>query len=133
MLKHFIANHQQEPLLSYVILLMMGEGKTSIILPLLMYILANGEQLAIIIVPSESLRINFNDLRKISHESFKQDIILFDFDRSHDNNPALLQKPYETFLTAIQEKQYIIMTEQTIKQPVLLHLLVINFNGIVLV
>ncbi|HVY53152.1 MAG TPA: DUF3638 domain-containing protein, partial [Gammaproteobacteria bacterium] len=95
---------------SYVLQLIMGGGKTKVILPLLLYLTADGKKLPFVVVPDATLNTNFCDLRATSAEAFDQGCSLFYFDRDAKDDPASLQHIYENLLINLEHKQYLVTT-----------------------
>ncbi|MDF2578362.1 MAG: hypothetical protein K0S74_1846 [Chlamydiales bacterium] len=100
---------------SLVVQLMMGEGKTKVIIPTLAQARADGDCLSLIIVPSALYPINKRDLRYISEQSFKQRARYIDENPAHDFSREGLHK-LETlqhllsFLKDIQKSKFYLIT-----------------------
>lgn len=126
-----IFSHPQEtiPSLSKILQLAMGGGKTKIILPLWAYEIADGERLAIILIPGMSLRTNYSDLATTSLRSFNQKPYCLHFDRETPDDPASLQELYEIIDTVRNEKQYIVSTESTWQSLELKYLELLNLSA----
>ncbi len=89
----------------------MGEGKSSIILPLLLHKLADGQQLAIGILPEWLYQIVATDLDKNSRALFGQAIFKFEFDRHFPLNQEWLLKQESMLIQAIKNQDALITTK----------------------
>ncbi len=89
----------------------MGEGKSSVILPLLLHLLADGKQLGLGILPEWLYEILAQDLDKSSRALFNQTIFKFEFDRHTNMDEEWLTKQYVTLAAAIQNRDAVITTK----------------------
>ena len=64
--------------------MIMGGGKSKIVLPMMVQQKATGSNLVIIEVPRALLRTNFADLNATSSRLFSQSAFLFEFNRDSD-------------------------------------------------
>lgn len=103
-----LAENRREDMSDYLIKLIMGGGKTKVILPLLLYVLGNGKNIPIVLVPDASLNTNFTDLRRTSSQSFGQQAALFTFDRYTANDVASLRFIYEKIQIIQSNGQYMV-------------------------
>ncbi|SPX60116.1 DUF3638 domain-containing protein [Legionella feeleii] len=115
--KRFMAlfSKKDEQQRSKVLQLVMGGGKTKVILPLWAFETANSDSLAVILVPELALQVNFNDLSSTSLHSFNQKAHCLRFDRSTPSDPASLQALYEKLQIIRTEKDYIVSTASSVQ------------------
>ena len=93
----------------------MGGGKSKVLLPTWAYKNANGSNLGIIEVPRSLLRTNFVDLKKISAQLFGQTAVLFQFDRSRDHSSKKLEAIYQLFTNVMVNKNYLVTTNKAMQ------------------
>ncbi len=92
----------------------MGAGKSSVILPTLLAKYADGEHLAIGIIPEWLWEIVANDLDKSSHEIFNQKLHHFVFDRNTIISREFLLTQYVAMTDAILQKNAVIATKTSL-------------------
>ena len=88
-----------------------GGGKSSVILPMLLHRLADGQHLAIGILPEWLYEIVSDDLDKSSRSLFNQDIFKFEFDRDVEMDNEWLLNQYVMMAEAIKNKDAIVTTK----------------------
>ena len=115
MLKLLVSSDKPELLTSQVLQLIMGGGKTKVIMPILLNMLADGQSLPIAIFPDMSLNTNFNDISATSSKVFQQESFLFQFSRDSASEPSDFQYIYERFELAIRNKQYMVCSAASIE------------------
>ena len=92
--------------------LLMGEGKTTVISPLLALLLADGSQLVVQIVPSALLAFSLGVLRSsFSIPALRKPVLSFTFDRRTEASEALLRKTR----LAVEEHAVIVSTPAAVK------------------
>jgi hypothetical protein len=111
----FLIKKHKNTAASYVLQLIMGGGKTKVLLPLLVYLFADGNHLPFVLVPDATLNTNFCDLRGTSNDSFQQEAALFHFDRDSAADVASLRHLFERFTTAIAHKKYFVTTASSMQ------------------
>lgn len=89
----------------------LGQGKSSVILPMLLHRLADGQRAAIGILPEWLYEIVSGDLDKSSRALFDQDIFKFEFDRNTKMDREWLLNQYITLGEAIQNRNAIVTTK----------------------
>jgi len=89
----------------------MGQGKSSVILPMLLHRLADGQRLAIGVLPEWLYEIVSGDLDKSSRALFGQDIFKFEFDRNTTMDREWLLNQYTMLAGAIKEHNAVVTTK----------------------
>ena len=95
--------------------IIMGGGKSKVILPAIAYKKANGTNLIIIEVPKALLETNYTDLKRTSLELFGQSAETFHFDRNKKCSVAYLEQRYHFLLDVMRNKKYIVTTGDSIQ------------------
>ncbi|CAJ1411090.1 unnamed protein product, partial [Effrenium voratum] len=72
--------------------MIMGQGKTTVVCPMLVLMLANGEQLVVLVVPSALLDMSRRVLRSTFASVLTKDVGTFECERSSAFDPHLLKK-----------------------------------------
>jgi hypothetical protein len=98
-----------------VIQLIMGGGKTKVLLPNIAYRKADGSNLVIVIVSEAMYETNLNDLSKVSQESFQQIPVGFVFERNHNADTNSLNDILNLLMNTIVQRNYIITTPQSLQ------------------
>ena len=93
----------------------MGGGKSKVILPLLAQKKANGSNLVILEVPRSLLATNHTDLLRTSQQLFGQNAFCFDFDRDSDCSPKRLEEIYHQFCDISLGKNYLVTTGEAMQ------------------
>lgn len=93
----------------------MGGGKSKVILPTLAQKKADGNNLVIVEVPRALLQTCYADLRGTSRALFNQEAFIFDFNRSSDCSPEALKRLHSRFLLAIRSKSYMVTTGESLQ------------------
>lgn len=99
---------------SVAIQLIMGGGKSKVLLPLLAKMRANGTNLTVIEVPSALLETNFYDLHAVSGK-LNQNAHLLKFDRNIDADSQYYYRMREHFRSVIANKEYIVTTRESMQ------------------
>ena len=90
----------------------MGEGKTTVISPLLALLLADGSQLLMQIVPAPLLAFSLGVLRSVfGSGALRKPVWTFAFDRRAQVTPELLEKAH----TAVAERAVMVSTPAAVK------------------
>lgn len=98
-----------------VIQLIMGGGKSKVLMPLIAVLKANGRNLSIIEVPDALLESNAADLFKVTKDVFGVSGKIFQFSRHQDSNSKQLNLIYKMFRDSIVNKEYIVTTANSIQ------------------
>lgn len=93
----------------------MGGGKSKVILPLLVQKKANGHSLAMVEVPRPLLKTNHADLNKTSQQLFSQKAHCFEFSRDSNCSPERLEEIYNHFVESMTKKDYWVTTGDSIQ------------------
>lgn len=110
MIKKFLEQGDLNPVMEMI----MGSGKSTVLLPLLGLLRANGKDLSMLIVPEhlfEDISTNTQKLLGV----FGQKLKTLNFDRNTTFTTVSLQNILDELLTVIEEKQCLIMTSKSIK------------------
>ena len=89
--------------------LMMGEGKTKVILPESIFLKADGTHLAMVLVPDALLQTEYQDLKYTAKTVYNQDIVLFQFDRNSPCDTASLRRYLSDFEDIILQRKGLVM------------------------
>ena len=99
---------------SVAIQLIMGGGKSKVLLPLLAKMRANGTNLTIIEVPGALLETNFYDLHAVSAK-LNQNAHLLKFDRNIDADSHYFYTMRQHLRSVIANKEYLVTTRESIQ------------------
>ncbi len=100
---------------SQVMQLIMGGGKSKVLLPLLALRKAKGNNLSIIIVPDALLNTNYADMAKVAKRLFNQDIYPFYFNRNGDYSPSTLSAQLNQLKVMIKNKSFVVMNKTSLE------------------
>lgn len=98
-----------------IIKLIMGGGKSKVLLPLLAKIKPKGDNLVFVEVPRELFETNFEDLKNTSKKIFGQEAYPFKFNRNMKCDGKFFAHLKEHFLQIMANKQYIVTTRESIQ------------------
>lgn len=98
-----------------IIKLIMGGGKSKVLLPLLAKIKPKGDNLVFVEVPRELFETNFEDLKNTSKKIFGQEAYPFKFNRNMECDGKFFAHLKEHFLQIMANKQYIVTTRESIQ------------------
>ncbi len=93
----------------------MGGGKSKVILPLLAQKKANGTNLVIMEVPRALLATNHIDLFQTSQRLFGQKAFCFEFNRDDDCSPQRLEEIHQQFCDISTHKNYLVTTGESMQ------------------
>jgi hypothetical protein len=93
----------------------MGGGKSKVLLPILAQKKATGTNLVIIEVPPALLETNYNDLKQSSQNLFKQNAFRFEFNRDSDCSPKRLNEIIDEWNDIIESKGYLVTTGESLQ------------------
>ena len=91
--------------------LIMGGGKSKVLLPLLAKRKANGTNLVMLMLPDELYETNCRDLDATNRLLFRQEMHRFDFSRKSDRSEESLLKTYEMLLRTVKDQGYVMTTK----------------------
>ena len=89
--------------------LMMGEGKTKVILPESIFLKADGTHLAMVLVPDALLQTEYQDLKYTAKTVYNQEIVLFQFDRNSPSDTVSLRRYLSDFEDIILQRKGLVM------------------------
>ncbi|MCX7121910.1 MAG: DUF3638 domain-containing protein [Gammaproteobacteria bacterium] len=95
--------------------IIMGGGKSKVILPTLVQKKANGNNQVIISVPDTLLKTCYADLRNTSKSIFNQDAFIFEFNIKTNCTPEALKRLHSRFIRAIHNKSYMVTAGESIQ------------------
>jgi hypothetical protein len=104
--------------------LVMGGGKTKVLLPLLALFKADGNRLVVIVVPEPLLETNLEDLSSSSFHTFKQKAIHFHWNLETPRDQVYLEKRVEELEDLIKKRGYLITT------PTDIHHLILTYTAL---
>lgn len=93
----------------------MGGGKSKVILPILVQKKVTGANVVMVEVPRALLTTNYADLEATSSALFNQHAELFDFNRDSDCTPARLEDIYHQLINVMVNKNYVVTTGDAIQ------------------
>ena len=93
----------------------MGGGKSKVILPLLAQHKATGFNLVIVEVPQALLATNHIDLNNTSQRLFGQRAYRFEFNRDSDCSPGRLKQIHDQFTDMMNNKSYLVTTGESMQ------------------
>ena len=113
MVRWFLANLQQGR--SRVQQMIMGQGKTTVVGPLLALILADGETLVTQVMPTALLEQTRNVLRRCFSVVVPKRILTLQFDRGCDDEPDHIKALYSKLLAAREHRAIVVSAPECIK------------------
>ncbi|MBT5954094.1 DUF3638 domain-containing protein, partial [bacterium] len=105
--------YDDDPKNQKVLQMIMGSGKTKVLLPLLAYKKADGKKLATIVVPEALLGDVVEDLHKMSSDIFGQEPFEFKFDRNTSLSDSKLDALINKLESTITDRHYLITTSKS--------------------
>ena len=90
--------------------IIMGGGKSKVILPILAEMKAQGGNLVIVEVPQALLETNYEDLNRTSQRLYGKRAYRFDFNRDSNASPERLEQVYKMFVEVMTNKSYLVTT-----------------------
>ena len=115
MLTRILRANDPAQLTSPILQMRPAGGKTNVIAPIMLHMLADGNHLVFGVFPDALLNTNFSYLNLTSKQAFNQDSFIFHFNRHSPSEPRDLQLIYQRFLTAMKYKQYIATTVSSLE------------------
>ncbi len=95
--------------------IIMGGGKSKVLLPLMAQKKATGLNLVVVEVPHPLLKTNHADLNATSQKLFNQAAHIFQFDRDSDCSSGRLEEIYQQLLNIMTSKDYLITTGESVQ------------------
>ena len=99
--------------------LVMGGGKTKVLLPLLALAKADGKTLSTIVVPEALFETNLHDLSQTSFKQLGQKGVAFTWDRTTPIDPAYLKERYTELQRVMENRGYLITSPNAIQSLLL--------------
>ena len=106
--------------------IIMGGGKSKVILPLLAFMKATGLNLVVIEVPPALFETNLADLDATSEKLFNQKACPFHFNRESDCTPKNLEFTYNRLINIIHKKDYLVTTGNDVQSLELKYLEILS-------
>ncbi len=95
--------------------IIMGGGKSKVILPILAERKAQGDNLVVVEVPHALLATNHVDLNSTSQRLFGKRTYRFDFDRDSDCSSQRLEQIYNLFIEIMSSRSYLVTTGEAVQ------------------
>ena len=95
--------------------LIMGGGKSKVVLPILAFLKADGYHLSIIETPTALLQTTYHDLRQTVKDVSDQELEIFSFDRKSPADPVSLMGYLAKFKDIIEQKKCLIMAPSSLQ------------------
>ena len=95
--------------------IIMGGGKSKVILPILAERKAQGHNLVVIEVPQALLETNYVDLNRTSWRLFGKKAYRFEYNRDTNSSPENLERIYQFFTEAMSTRGYLVTTGESIQ------------------
>lgn len=95
--------------------IIMGGGKSKVILPILAERKAQGNNLVIVEVPQSLLATNYVDLNRTSQRLFAKRAYQFEFNRDSNCSPQRLEQIYHLFTKIMTSREYLITTGEAMQ------------------
>ncbi|WP_040534262.1 DUF3638 domain-containing protein, partial [Legionella drancourtii] len=95
--------------------IIMGGGKSKVILPILAETKAQGGNLVIVEVPPALLETNHEDLNRCSQRLYGKRAYRFDFNRDSNASPERLEQIYTMFVEVMTNKNYLVTTGEAMQ------------------
>ena len=110
-LKNLIAHGDQNPIMEMI----MGSGKSKVLLPLLALMRADGEHLAVLVVPQPLFESVAQDTQASIGEAFGQQLKTLHFDRNTTFTALSLEHMRDLIVNAKRERQALIITSKSMQ------------------
>jgi hypothetical protein len=95
--------------------IIMGGGKSKVILPILAEKKAQGDNLVVVEVPQALLATNHVDLNQTSQRLFGKRAYRFEFNRDSDSSPERLEQMYHLFIEIMTTRGYLVTTGESVQ------------------
>ena len=109
--------------------IIMGGGKSKVILPILAEKKAQGDNLVVVEVPQALLATNHVDLNQTSQRLFGKRAYRFEFNRDSDSSPKRLETMYHQFIEIMTTRSYLVTTGESVQSLELKYLELLMANG----
>lgn len=120
LIKELCANVKSLPKINRIVQLIMGSGKTKVILPLLALLLSNGVKVPVVVVPDELFEGNNMDLKTFSGGFLGQEVETFYLSKQRTISDNDLQALALKILNVKLNKSYLMTTPWSVYQLILL-------------
>lgn len=124
-----LSEQQNDAYKSQILQLIMGGGKSKVLLPILALKKANGTNLSIIEVHEALFKTSVSDLNMITQKLFGKTGYAFVFDRETNCQPDNLTALYEKLSSVIKNREYLIITPDSIQSLEMKYLELIKTPG----
>ncbi|HBI22563.1 MAG TPA: hypothetical protein DDY37_08330, partial [Legionella sp.] len=111
--------------------IIMGGGKSKVILPTMAQKKATGQNLVVIVVPRALLHTNFTDLKATSNALFNQTADMFEFSRDSDCSAMRLEQIYRDLTDDMVHKHYRVTTKDALLSLKLKHIELLKMKPII--
>ncbi len=108
--------------------LIMGGGKTSLIIPMLALKMATGATLSVVEVPSALLHVNLNDLHETTYGLWKKSAHSFVFDDAVDCTVDYLKNLRDRLISIILAREYLVTTRESMQSFELKYIKLLRFS-----
>lgn len=98
-----------------ILQLIMGGGKSKVLMPLAAKLNATGDRLYFVEVPEALFEPNLSDLQSVSRKIFNQETIPFKFFRDEPYDAKYLESIFYRFYTCMLQKNYIVTTGNSMR------------------
>lgn len=112
---HLLTVKENEGFTESIVRIIMGGGKSKVLLPTLAYKKATGRNLTILEVPQSLLRTNYVDLKSTSKQLFNQQAVLFEFNRQSDCSSKRLEQIHQQLTDVMVNRKYLVTTNDSIQ------------------
>ncbi len=109
--------------------IIMGGGKSKVILPILAEVKARGNNLVIVEVPQALLETNYEDLNRTSQRLYGKRAYRFDFNRNSNASPQRLEQIYKMFVEVMTNKNYLVTTGEAMQSLELKYIELLEKEG----
>lgn len=93
--------------------LIMGGGKSKVLLPMLAKRKATGDNLVMLMLPEELYETNCRDLDNTNRQLFGQEMFRFNYSRTTDNSVGGLNEIYRKMLKTINDQGFVMTTKRS--------------------
>jgi hypothetical protein len=129
-LKELLASSKKDQGFNEVIeKIIMGGGKSKVILPILAEMKARGNNLVIVEVPQALFETNYEDLNRTSQRLYGKRAYRFAFNRDSNTSPERLEQIYKMFVKVMTNKNYLITTGEAMMSLELKYIELLFTNG----
>ncbi len=98
-----------------ILQMIMGSGKSKVLLPILALMQANGKKLPVIVIPESLFESTNGDLSLMTNEAFRRHAHSIHIDRNSNMDMPHLEAILEKLKKTINDRDYLIMTSKSIQ------------------